>query len=109
MNIEISTGKKKYKNQYPKIHAKDNNNNNNRPQLHSVSVILTYIGGAFGYWQVGADAPGPALVMSLTAAAVGPRGVVLTLTAQPALVVHTGVGVEVALAPKMDGWAGGVE
>lgn len=98
MNIEIST-EKKYKN--PKIHTKDNNNN--RPQFHSVSVILTYIGGAFGYWQVGANAPGPAVVMSLTAAAVGPRGVVLTLTAQPALVVHTGVGVEVALAPKMDG------
>ena len=43
------------------------------------------------------------MVMSLTAAAVGSCGVVLTLTAQPPFVVHTGVGMQVALAPKMNG------
>lgn len=61
--------------------------------------VLTDIGGAFRYGQIGAGAPRPALVIPLTAATVGPGGVVFALTAQLLFVEHTTVGVEVALAP----------
>lgn len=42
------------------------------------------------------------MVVPLAAAAVGPRGVVLTLAAQLPLVKHAAVGVQVALAPETE-------
>lgn len=42
------------------------------------------------------------MVVPLTAAAVWPCGVVLTLTAQLPLVKHTAVGMQVALAPETE-------
>lgn len=60
-------------------------------QLHGLSTvylpnirntdILTYICRSFGYREVGAHTPGSSVVVLLTAAAVGPCGVVFTLTA----------------------------
>lgn len=64
--------------------------------------VLTYICSSFGYGQVGADAPGSPVVVLLAAAAVRPRGVVLALAAQLALVEHAAVGVQVALAPETE-------
>lgn len=61
--------------------------------------VLTDIGGAFRYGQIGAGAPRPALVIPLTAATVGPGGVVFTLAVQLLFVEHATVGMEVALAP----------
>lgn len=63
------------------------------------ACTLTDIGRALGDGQVGAGAPRSALVVPLAAAAVGPRGVVLTLATQLLLVEHAAVGVKVALAP----------
>lgn len=42
------------------------------------------------------------MVVLLTAAAVGPGGVVLALAAQLPLVEHTVVGMQVALAPETE-------
>lgn len=64
--------------------------------------VLTDIGGAFGYGQIGACAPCPALVIPLAAATVWPGGVVFTLAAQLLFVKHTTVGMKVALAPMKD-------
>lgn len=52
--------------------------------------------------QVGAGAPGPRAEVPLALAAVGARGVVLTLTLQAALAHGAQAGVQVALAPG--GW-----
>lgn len=65
--------------------------------------LLTYICSSFGYREIGAHTPSSSVVMSLTAAAVGPCGVVLTLAAQLPLVKHTAVGMQVALAPETEG------
>lgn len=69
----------------------------------SAHPLLTYVRGSFGDGQVGAHAPGPAVVVLLAAAAVGPGGVVLALAAQLPLVEHAAVGVQVALAPETKG------
>lgn len=72
--------------------------------------VLTDISRALGDGQVGASTPCSALVVPLTAATVGPSGVVFTLATQLLFVVHTAVGVKVALAPVMGGGGGvGVE
>lgn len=71
--------------------------------MSSMAPLLTYICRPFGYGQVGAHAPGPAVVVLLTAAAVRPSGVVLALAAQLPLVEHAAVGVQVALAPETEG------
>lgn len=42
------------------------------------------------------------MIVPLTAAAVWPCGVVLTLAAQLSLVKHTAVGMQVALAPETE-------
>lgn len=68
--------------------------------MNSAYPLLTDIGRSFGDGQVGAHAPGSAMVVLLTAAAVCPRGVVLALAAQLPLVEHAAVGVQVALAPE---------
>lgn len=67
--------------------------------------VLTGISRALGDGQVGAGAPCPPLVIPLTAAAVGPSGVVFTLAAQLlfVFVIHTAVGMKVALAPVKEG------
>lgn len=65
--------------------------------------LLTYICRSFGYGQVGAHAPGSAVVVLLAAIAVCPSGVVLALAAQLPLVEHAAVGVQVALAPETEG------
>lgn len=70
------------------------------PPRLGIGDVLTYVGGAFGDGQVGAHAPGPAVVVLLAAAAVGARGVVLALAAQLPLVEHAAVGMQVALAPE---------
>lgn len=67
--------------------------------MYSV-YILTDVGGAFGDGQVGADAPGSALVVFFAAGAVRTRGVVLTLTAQLPLLQHTAVCMQVTLTPE---------
>lgn len=69
----------------------------------STHPLLTYICCSFGYGQVGAHAPGSAVVVLLAAAAVRPGGVVLALAAQLPLVEHAAVGVQVALAPETEG------
>ena len=61
--------------------------------------VLTDISRALGDGQVGTGTPSPPLVIPLTAAAVGPSGVVFTLAAQLLFVIHTAVGMKVALAP----------
>lgn len=61
--------------------------------------VLTDICGALGYGQVRASAPRSPLVVPLTAATVGPSGVVFTLTAQLLFVIYAAVGVKIALAP----------
>lgn len=76
-----------------------------RLKLLELSVrvcLLTDIGGAFRYGQIGASAPCPALVIPLAAATVGPGGVVFTLAAQLLFVEHTTIGMKVALAPMKD-------
>lgn len=65
--------------------------------------VLTDISRAFGDGQVGASAPRSPLVIPLTAATVRPGGVVFTLAAQLLFVIHTAVGVKVALAPVIEG------
>lgn len=65
--------------------------------------VLTYIRSAFRDGQVGAGTPRSALVVPLTAATIGPGGVVLTLAAQLLFVKHAAVGVKVALAPVKNG------
>lgn len=66
--------------------------------------VLTDISRAPGDGQVGASTPHSALVVSLTAATVGPSGVVFTLATQLLFVVNAAVGMKVALAPvKEDG------
>lgn len=65
--------------------------------------VLTDISRALGDGKVGASTPSSPLVVPLTAAAVGPRGVVLTLAAQLLFVIYTAVGVKVALAPVKEG------
>lgn len=52
-----------------------------------------------GQRQVGAGPPGPGAEVPLALAAVGARGVVLTLALQAALAHGAQVGVQVALAP----------
>lgn len=70
--------------------------------------ILTDISRALGDGQVGASTPCSPLVILLTAATVRPSGVVFTLAAQLLFVIHTAVGVKVALAPVKggEGWSG---
>lgn len=68
--------------------------------------VLTDICRALGDGQVGAGTPPSPLVVPLTAAAVGPGGVVLALAAQLLFVVHAAVGVEIALAPVGEGCRG---
>lgn len=65
--------------------------------------VLTDISRALRYRQVGTSTPRSPLVIPLTAAAVGPSGVVFTLATQLLFVVHTAVGVKVALASVMRG------
>lgn len=71
--------------------------------------VLTGISCALGDGQVGASTPRSPLVALLTAATVGPGGVVFTLAAQLLFVIHAAVGVKVALAPVQEGegWEGG--
>lgn len=71
--------------------------------MNSTYALLTYICCSFGYGQVGAHAPGSAVVVLLAAAAVCPGGVVLALAAQLPLVEHAAVGMQVALAPETEG------
>lgn len=61
--------------------------------------VLTDISRALRDGQIGASAPRSALVIPLTAATVRPSGVVFTLAAQLLFVIHTAVGMKVALAP----------
>lgn len=61
--------------------------------------VRTRVGRAVGQRQVGASAPGPGAEVPLALAAVGARGVVLTLTLQAALPHRAQVSVQVALAP----------
>lgn len=68
--------------------------------------VLTDISCALGDGQVGASAPRSSLVVPLAATAVGPGGVVLTLTAQLLCVIHTAVSVKIALAPVKEGEEG---
>lgn len=63
------------------------------------ACVRTRVGGAVGQRQVGAGAPGPRAEAPLALAAVGARGVVLTLTLQAAVAHGAQVGVQVALAP----------
>lgn len=76
-----------------------------------VWCVLTDIGRALGDGQVGASAPRSPLVIPLTAATVRPGGVVFTLAAQLLFVIHTDVGMKVALAPvrEREGWLEGGE
>lgn len=71
--------------------------------------VLTDISCALGDGQVGASTPRSPLVIPLTASAVRPSGVVFTLAAQLLFVIHTAVGVKVALAPvkEREGWSEG--
>lgn len=52
-----------------------------------------------GQRQVGASSPGPCAEVLLALAAVGARGVVLTLALQAALVHRAQVGMQVAFTP----------
>lgn len=61
--------------------------------------VLTDISRALRDGQIGASTPRSALVIPLTAATVRPSGVVFTLAAQLLFVIHTAVGMKVALAP----------
>lgn len=61
--------------------------------------LLTDISRALGNGQVGASTPRTPLVVPLTAPAVRPSGIVLTLAAQLLFVKHAAVGVKVAFAP----------
>lgn len=72
--------------------------------------VLTDVSRALGDVQVGASTPRSPLEILLTAATVRPSGVVFALAAQLVFVIHTAVGVKVALAPvkEGEGW-GGVE
>lgn len=62
--------------------------------------VLTDIGSTLGDGQVGAHAPGSALVVSLAACTIRPRGVVFALAPQLPFVKNTAVGMEIALAPS---------
>lgn len=61
--------------------------------------ILTDICCALGNRKIGSSAPSSGLIIPLTAAAVGPSGVVLAFASQFLFVKDAAVGVKVALAP----------
>lgn len=61
--------------------------------------ILTDICCALGDGEIGSSAPSSGLIIPLTAAAVRPRSVVLTLASQFLFVKVAAVGMKVALAP----------
>lgn len=65
----------------------------------AAQLVRTGVGRAVGQRQVGASPPGPGAEVLLASAAVGARGVMLTLALQAALTHGAQVGVQVALAP----------
>jgi len=67
------------------------------------AFVLTDISGALGDGQVGTSTPCSSLVVPLTAAAVGPGGVVFALAAQLLFVKHAAVGMKIAPAPVKEG------